>query len=282
MRTAIIGDIGGQLDVFHDVINNLGGNIETGKFPADLRVIQVGDIVRMNTSPDLNSLACAELADKLIDANDGNYIQLLGNHETPLLGGVIDLHWSITDLPESKPIINSWWNERKAHLALILHAPGEKDILVTHAGLTQGYMKNFLATEDVREAVTILNSFVGNVNLGGIEKPGALVTRNTSVEADIFWALCGPELHASWWGTPLGFNQIHGHAVVYRWDENAYWPDIPEAVIRNTLLNTQDRFTITQHPDGDWFRSVDWVLQNSRKRQEWPVLILDGFDVFLG
>lgn len=282
MRTAIIGDIGGQLAVFHDVIKNLGGNIETGKFPDDLRVIQVGDVVRMNTSPDLDSFACAQLADKLIDANAGNYIQLIGNHETPLLNGAIDPHWKITNLPESRPIITSWWNDRKARLAVILHAPGEKDILVTHAGLTQHYMKNFLGASDAREATTILNNFVGNVNLGGIEKPGALVTGKNTEDADIFWALCGPELHASWWGTPLGFNQIHGHAVVYQWEKKAFWPDIPEEVIHNTLLNTESRFTITQHPHGDWFRSVDWVLQNTKKRQEWPVLVLDGFDIFLG
>lgn len=282
MRTAIIGDIGGQLAVFHDVIKNLGGSVETGKFPEDLRVIQVGDIVRMSDAPDLDSLACAKLADKLITANNGNYIQLLGNHETPLLGGALDPHWKITDLPESKPIINSWWNDRKAHLALVLHAPGEKDILVTHAGLTQGYMKNFLGASNVRDAVKTLNGFVGNVTFGGIEKPGALVTQKVSVESDIFWALCGPELHASWWGEPLGFNQIHGHAVVYRWDKEAFWSDIPQEVIQNTLVNQESRFTITQHPHGDFFRSVDWVLQNTKKRQEWPVLVLDGFDVFFG
>lgn len=282
MRTAIVGDIGGQIDVFHDVIRNLDGDIETGLFPEDLRVIQVGDIVRMNPSPDLDSVACAKLADKLLHANKGRYIQLLGNHETPLLGGVVHPGWSITDIPEARPIIERWWNKKQAHLAVVLHADGEKDILITHAGLTRGYMTDFLNTRNVRDAVSQLNRNVGNIDLRSMECPGGLVGGPDNESADIFWSLCGPELHASWWGNPMGFNQIHGHACIFRWDTEQFFSDLPDEIRKSTIVNKESRFTITQHPDGDWFRSVDWVLQNTKKRQEWPVLVLDGFDIYLG
>ncbi|HSN94293.1 MAG TPA: hypothetical protein VLR89_04435, partial [Anaerolineaceae bacterium] len=157
-----------------------------------------------------------------------------------------------------------------------------KDILITHAGLTRGYMEH-LGVSTAKEAVSLMNGFVGEVNLGGIERPGWLVTGSHNQAADTFWALCGIELNGSWWGEEgSGFNQIHGHACLYEWDGGEFWPDVSPEIRRNTLVNMADRFTITQHPNGDWFRSVDWVLKNERKRQKWPVLILPGFDVYLG
>lgn len=281
MRTAIVGDIGGQIDVFHDVIKSLGGDPESGKFPAGLTVIQVGDIARFNPSPDLDSLACVKLADKLIDANAGKYIQLLGNHETPILGGILHPAWTVDELPGTESIIKSWWNDGKAHLSVAISVVGERDTLVTHAGLTRGYMNRIDATT-AKEAVTALNGYVGQVNLGGIERPGGLVTGVNDLSADIFWALCGAELNGSWWNESSGFNQIHGHACVYEWEKGVYWPDVSDEIIANTVVNVEDRFTLTTHPAGEWVRSVDWVLQNTKKRQQWPVLILEDTEVFLG
>jgi hypothetical protein len=281
LRTAIVGDIGGQIGVFHEVITSLGGDIKTGKLPAGLRVIQVGDIIRVNPSPELDSLACAQFADKLIEANDGNYIQLLGNHETPLLGGIFHPEWHETDLDACVPIIESWWDDRKAHLSALLMAPGATDTLVTHAGLTKGYMERIGATSAI-DAARILNGYVGNVSLGGIERPGGLVTGVQDKSSDIFWALVGSELHESWWEEGAGFNQVHGHSCLFRWDVKEYWHDVNESVQKRTMVNTNDRFTMTIHPNGDWYRSVDWVLGNTKQKKEWPILILNNFDVYLG
>lgn len=281
LRTAIIGDIGGQIDVFRAIVSKLGGDITTGKFPADLRVIQVGDIIRINPSPELDSLACAQLADKLIKANHGNYIQLLGNHETPLLGGIYHPHWQTTDLTACEPIIESWWHDRKAHLSVALMSPGEKDTLVTHAGLTRGYMERIGATSAL-DAVRRLNSYTGNVSLPEIERAGGLVTEIKDESADIFWTLVGSELHESWWGTGAGFNQIHGHSCLFNWDINDYWHDVNDNIKKRTMVSTEKRFTATVHPNGDWYRSVDWGLGNKKQKADWPLLIIEGLEIYVG
>lgn len=280
MKTVIVGDIGGQFDLFKDVIESVGGDPVTGVLPADIIMIQVGDIVRFANAPALDSLACAQLAQKLIEVNDGRYIQMLGNHETPLLGGHLDPHWSCTELPESKPIVQRWWDEKLAHLAVSLTKEGHRDILITHAGLTRGYME-WLGTTTSFEAARKLNSFVGNVSIQEFEQTGGLVTGIKNPSADIVWALVGMELHDSWKGAHPEFNQIHGHSCLMEWEAEQYWSDIPEYVKDATVVNYRDRYTVTAYDSGYTIRSVDWVLKNEYRRKKWPLLVLDGYHVTL-
>ena len=236
MTTVIVGDIGGQYDLFRDVIASAGGNPDTGVLPDDTTMIQVGDIVRFHPSPDLDSLACAQYAQKLIDVNDGRYIQMLGNHETPLLGGAMDPNWWVTDIPGVKPIVSRWWDEKLASLAVVLRKENQPDLLITHAGLTRGYM-DWLGTTTAFEAAHKLNSFVGNVGIEEFERLGGLVTGIKNPAADIVWALVGMELHDSWKGENPGFNQLHGHSCLMEWEEEKFWNDIPEYVIDATVVN---------------------------------------------
>lgn len=278
MKTVIVGDIGGQFDLFKDVVKSAGGDPKTGLLPSDVTMIQVGDIVRFNNSPDLDSFACATYAQKLIDVNEGRYIQLLGNHETPLLGGHLDPHWATTELPTSKPIVNRWWDEQLASLAVVLRKESQPDILITHAGLTKGYM-DWLGTTSAFEAAQKLNSFVGNVSIREFERTGGLVTGTSNPSADIVWALVGLELHDSWKDAHPDFNQIHGHSCLMEWEGEEYWDDIPEYVREATVVNYRDRYTITTYDSGYTIRSVDWVLKNNYRRQKWPLLILDGYHI---
>jgi hypothetical protein len=278
MKTVIVGDIGGQFDLFKDVVKSAGGDPETGLLPPDITMIQVGDIVRFNDSPDLDSSNCATYAQKLIDVNEGRYIQLLGNHETPLLGGALDPHWATTELPTSKPLVNRWWEEQLASLAVVLKKEGQPDILITHAGLTKGYM-DWLGTTTAFEAAQKLNSFVGNVSIQEFERTGGLVTGTSNPSADIVWALVGLELHDSWKDAHPEFNQIHGHSCLMEWEGEEYWDDIPEYVKEATVVNYRDRYTVTTYDSGYTIRSVDWVLKNNYRRQKWPLLTLDGYHI---
>lgn len=279
MRTVIVGDIGGQYDLFRDVVKSVGGDPLTGVLPPDLTMIQVGDIVRFNNSPDLDSLSCALYAQKLLEVNGDRYIQLLGNHESPLLGGITDPYWAVQELPESEHVVRNWWDGRLARLGVVLRKPGQRDILVTHAGLTRGYQE-WLGTSTAVDTVKALNSLVGTTSLASIEKPGKLATKGEpDLEAGVWWALVGCELNDSWRDGHPTFNQIHGHSVVVDWENGEYWSDIPEYVRDATMINYRDRYTITQYESGYWLRSVDWMLKNSYHRQEWPLLILNGYDV---
>jgi hypothetical protein len=278
LKTVIVGDIGGQYDLFRDVIASAGGDPETGLLPAEVTMIQVGDIVRFNDAPALDSLSCALYAQKLIEVNEGRYIQLLGNHETPLLGGVFDPHWTTRELPESQPIVQRWWDERLARLAVTLKKDGHRDILITHAGLTHGYME-WLDVTSAFEVTRKLNSFVGNVSIPEFERPGFLVNGIANPSADIVWGLVGLELHDSWKGDYPEFNQIHGHSCLMEWEGEKFWSDVPQYVIDATVVNYRDRYTVTAYESGYTVRSVDWVLKNDYRRQQWPLLVLDGYHV---
>lgn len=277
MKTVIVGDIGGQLDVFKDVVKSVGGDPETCILPSDVTMIQVGDIVRFNPSNELDSVGCAMYAQKLIEVNDGRYIQLLGNHESPLLGGAWCPNWKVIDLPESKPIVQKWWTEKTCSLGVVLRKPGQKDILVTHAGLTRGFMQT-LGTESAVDTALTLNSYVGNVELREFENPGRLVTGKVNMSADTFWALLGSELHESWRGNHPDFNQIHGHSTLIEWESGRLF-DIAEDVLSATSINYRDRYSVTVYDSGYTLRSVDWALQNHHQRMRWPLLVLNGYEI---
>lgn len=278
MKTVIVGDIGGQLDVFKDVVISVGGNPETCVLPDDVTMIQVGDIVRFNPSKDLDSLGCALYAQKLLDMNPDRYIQLLGNHETPLLGGSHCPGWSVSDLPESRPIVERWWSEKLATLGVVLRKPGQRDLLITHAGLTRGYM-DYLNVDTAVDAALTLNSLVGNVSISGLENAGRLVTGSVNLSADIFWAVLGPEVHASWTEDHPNFNQIHGHSTLVEWASGKFFSGIPEETIESTFVNYRDRYSVTSYKSGYTLRSVDWALQNDYRRMQWPLLVLNGYEV---
>lgn len=280
MKTVIVGDIGGQFDLFKDVIASAGGDPETGVLPKDLTMIQVGDIVRFNKSIDLDSMSCALYAQKLLEVNEGRYIQLLGNHESPLIGGVTDPHWKLQSLPEPQAIVKNWWDGKLANLAVVLRKPGQRDILITHAGLTRGYME-WLGTSGAVDTAKKLNSFVGTTPIRDIENPGKLVTGNINKSADVWWSLVGSELHDSWKDNHPDFNQIHGHACLMEWDSQTYWDDVPEYVCDNTVVNYRDRYTTTVYESGYTLRSVDWMLKNTYRRQEWPLLFLKDYEIII-
>lgn len=278
MKTVIVGDIGGQINVFKDVVTSVGGNPDTCVLPADVTMIQVGDVVRFHEYPYLDSLACALYAQKLLDSNDGRYIQLLGNHETPLLGGTRTPYWKVADLPESRPIVQRWWDDRLARIGVVLRKQGERDTLVTHSGLTRGFMQRHGATNAV-DAVRVLNSHVGNASITELENPGGLVYGLKDLSSDTFWALLGPEVHDSWVGHHPDFNQVHGHATLVAWATGRYFQDVSEVTRKSTAVNLQDRYSVTTYESGYSIRSVDWVLQNGYRRMEWPLLVLDGWEV---
>lgn len=278
-KTVIVGDIGGQFEVFKDIVASVGGDPATGVLPAGITMVQVGDVVRFAEAPALDSLACAELADRLIHANGGRYVQMLGNHESPLLGGTADPKWEVRDLPECRAIVQRWWDEGSARLAVALQKDDHRDMLITHAGLTRGYAE-WLGADTAPEAVRALNAFVGKVGFAEFERPGALVTGDPDPGADPLWAMAASELHPSWLGAASDFDQIHGHSCLVDWESGEFWPEATAAVRRATTVDRRGRFTATLN-GGSVVRSVDWVLQNGSRRMEWPLLVLSGYSLCL-
>ena len=80
-RVAVIGDVGGHLSELRRELVRLGADEETGELPADLTIVQVGDLV--HRGPD--SAGVVRLVDRHLRARPGQWIQLVGNHEAQYL-----------------------------------------------------------------------------------------------------------------------------------------------------------------------------------------------------
>lgn len=134
----IVGDIGGQRQVLEKVITELGGDPVTGHLPADLTVVQVGDLVRMQDCPHLDSDGCVAIADRMLHGGPGRWIQLLGNHDTAAIGGPRMPAWGTANpvSPTTLATLNRWWHDREADLAVAMTGQ-DRDSLITHAGLTR-------------------------------------------------------------------------------------------------------------------------------------------------
>lgn len=278
-RVAVLGDIGGQFDVFRDAVASIGGSPDHAIIPSDTQLIQVGDVVRRHDSADLDSIACAAYADRLMRNNPGRYIQVMGNHEMPSLGGQVDPHWTLLSIDSADALIRQWWEKRDVYLAAgIIHSDG-RETLITHAGMNANY-HSALGGHGMVDTVQKLNGMVGG-RLDAFERPGYLVKKDYDRGADFLWSLVGVELYETWYGKTMPFEQIHGHCCSYRWDVRDFWADIPDRARLDAVINEDQRYITTTDSEGNTFRTVDWVLGNKTETQRWEVLIVDDCEVVL-
>lgn len=263
---AVMGDIGGQMRVFYDALRHLGIS-EDLRLPDGLTVINVGDIARMSDSSNLHSLACVELADKLIQRNEGRWIQLLGNHESPFIGGPALEEWFDLDhFEESQKIVSRWWNEGQAQLGQVIETTDSgKDIVITHAGLTSGFMKNNDFESDHRGMVSFLNSLADGTakSYADIAAVGAVVFGKVSSNSvDCLWAATSAELYPSWDDEKMGFHQIHGHDVPLYWEPLRFRGDVTPQMKNRLKVDETRRQVRYQVPSGEFIDGIDWVLKN--------------------
>lgn len=276
-EVVFIGDIGGQIDVFRQVLTDLGIDPDRPVIPCGMRIVQVGDIVRGTLS--LPSYNCVLLADRLLSLNPGCYTQLLGNHEVAHLdGAAYPAHWELD--PRAGDIVRRWWHSRMVRLAVCVPDVKGRDTLVTHAGLSFGYWEHMGRPRTAVEAMRGLNRHVGG-NLDEFLSPGWLVTGGTNAAADPLWAETNRELLPRWLANqePVPFPQIHGHSSPFDWGHGCFWPAATAEIVAATEVNAAERRSRTRVGTlGDGasavFESVDWILGNRRSSNTWPLLRL--------
>jgi len=272
---AIMGDIGGQLRIFYKTLRKLGVSTDL-KIPEGLTIINVGDIARMSDDPNLDSLACVELADQLIKRNPNQWIQLLGNHESPFIDGPSLDHWyNLSHFEKSQEIVSDWWDNGLAKLGKVLETKESKlDTVITHAGITSGFMRNngfmnldYNGISEHREFIKFLNNIPNNseINYSDIAATGAVAfQKDNNLSADCLWASTANELYPSWNGRSIGFNQLHGHDTpLMSWDTLELWDSVSEDMRARLSIDPVKRHTSYEHTSGETFYTVDWVLKNN-------------------
>jgi hypothetical protein len=282
-RIAVVGDIGGQYEVFREVIIQLGGNPSKGRLPRGLLVIQVGDLVRISDSKDLNSTACIELADRMLRKSGGQWIQLIGNHDAALLGGPRMPGWSneISVSDSSLRLLSEWWSDKRVSLAVALKDRLLGPMLISHAGVTR---PNWLKRGGKSASATArsINRLVGS-NLRRTSQPGKLINNVVNRDSDVMWAEVNEELYTSWIGHHVPFSQIHGHDAPWDWMSNSFLPNTSSEIRVRCLVDEQNRRTVTflgqkgsKRPEKPVAISVDWKLGTQNWPYIWKILTLDA------
>ena len=112
--------------------------------------------------------------------------------------------------------------------AVVEVADADAPVLVTHAGLTQGFWRHYLGMPPTAEATAAaLDRLVGTVHQSWLFRPGVMVTDTVDMAAGPLWASAPDELIPSWRETalPAPFDQVHGHSSLLDWTTGRRYGD---------------------------------------------------------
>lgn len=238
-RVAVLGDVGGHYGGLVVELRRLGVDPAAGVLPAGLTIVQVGDLVHRGPA----SEDVVALVDRCLHASPGQWVQLVGNHEALYLGRP-DFRWHERIDSRSIDLLRSWWRCGAMRAATVV-ATADGELLVTHAGLTEGYWREVLgAPPTARKAAASLNELAADGS-PEIFKAGALLGGGPpDLGAGPLWALASTELLPSWVERALPFGQVHGHSSVYDWEAGKFL--VPEWIARRTELDASGGHEKTQ------------------------------------
>ena len=236
---AVVGDVAGHADELREELVRLGADPATGRLPAGLTVVQVGDLV--HRGPD--SPGVVALVDDYLTRQPGQWVQLAGNHEAQYLREPA-FSWPERLDEASAETLRRWWASGQMRPATAVRTAEGEDVLITHAGLTAGYWVQVLdRVPDAGTAARGLNSLVGTHEdvlfaagemLGG-GKPSPL--------AGPMWAAAGTELVPGWLELPLPFSQVHGHTSLTDWSSGRL--RVRRELARRTVLDHEAKHETT-------------------------------------
>lgn len=271
-RHVVVGDIGGQIRVFEDVLEALDVDAQF-RLPAGVKVTQVGDLVRMYPPFRTANLEIVRLVEKLCRANPHNWTQLIGNHECPPLGGPACPAWdtAASYTAELREILVHLWTSGRLQIADTLEL-GRGPALITHGGLTRGYWQQIGAPVSARNAANLLNVNRGRP-LESFSQPGYTSTRVLTPACDPMWPEIYSELYGPWSAAgDLPFHQIHGHCSSYDWLAGTWRREAPDWVRKTVQLIPEARNSL--FPVGRFGRyllTVDWQLGDVPISGSWPL-----------
>lgn len=270
--TAVIGDVGGHLAVFAAALAAAGVDVPSRRIPDGLTVVQVGDLV--HKGPD--SAGCVAMADQMLRANPGHYLQLLGNHEAHYLGGpdVAGRPGVVLVDDATQTTLHRWWRDGWVNLAADIAGPDGREVLVTHGGLTCGLWHELGSPTSAASTAERVNALREDPLLAF--RPGWLMTGHHDHAAGVTNPRTGAELAASWLvGGPMPFDQVHGHEGAWSWPLEDWHADVPAEVRRRTVVDHERRFSTIDVPGGT-LTSVDWVLGTEAPDRAWEPYVVAG------
>lgn len=270
MRIAIFGDVGGHYRALAAGLEEVGCKLEKHQVPADLVVIQVGDLV--HKGPD--SSGCVALADHMKEANPERWFQLLGNHEGQYLGGPAFWGDDLSDDFYTVDTLQRWWKEKTAGMAIAVRDERLGDVLVTHAGLSHLWWSQVLGgIQNAKLAADILNG----LQAPDAFHPGSMLHKAPPGEGGVAWAWSLGELYEPWQRytkqtkKPLPFSQAHGHCSSYWWDRKRN--DITNSGYSGTMKIDHKHRHYTLKIGGKTFISTDPGWGKTASTIQYPYML---------
>jgi hypothetical protein len=241
-RVAVIGDVGGHRELLLACLRGLGatGPDEAPELPADLTVVQVGDLV--HRGPD--SPGVLRLVDHFLRTAGGRWVQLAGNHEQLYIDEPPFI-WNEHLDDASVELLRGWWEAGTMRAAAAVEDGGGRQWFAAHGGLTAGFWRADLdRPATAAEAAERVNALVtaGDQRLW---RPGSMLTGVPTWDAGPVWAAAGDELYPSWLhrfdtsGKVPPFAQVHGHSQAAPWSGRAWTP--PDAVAGKLTVDARRR-----------------------------------------
>lgn len=216
-RQVVIGDVGGHATALFDELVRLGADTSSGRLPADLHVIQVGDLI--HRGPDSDQVVA--LVDGYLTRQPDQWTQLVGNHEMQYLREPV-FEWPERLHAHAIETMRRWWESGQLAVAAVVES-ADGDHLVTHAGVTGEFWESVLgAAPTAQEAAAALNSLAAQ---GSDDVFRAGVMLHGSVDdgpVGPLWASAATELLPSWLRRELPFGQVHGHSSLFDWGRNRF------------------------------------------------------------
>jgi hypothetical protein len=246
---AIFGDLSGHTTPLYPALVALGVDVADGSIPYGLTVVQVGDLVHRGPDGD----EAVALVDRLMTANPGRWVQLMGNHEAQHVGGP---SFGVCDCdPATVSTIRRWVRDGQARLAVAVRPDVGQSMLVTHAGLTRWLWARMGRPADpAAAAATIVRSLYRDP--GRALASGVMLHGMAGDEPGVLWAAAGEELYASWARHTAPFRQVHGHTSAWEWGCGAWRPGTPAVVQAGAVVDSEQRHT-TVTLGGQLFYGLD-------------------------
>lgn len=248
----LFGDTGGQGKAFFRGLEAVGVDLDAYSIPEHVRILHLGDLIHKGQESDL----IVDTVDKLMKANPGRWIQLLGNHEAQHLPFGLQFQ-SCYCSQRTRGKIQSWYLRglaKFAHSEALVpqrwttgNRPQEQEgvatsMVFTHAGVSPAFLK-LSGTSTREELVEFINA---PENVRAVSKPGLLFGVRNTIAGPI-WASSGQEVIEPWIlrHKPAPFAQAFGHTALYRWGVGAWYPSVAKSVRDATKLQPETRSGVT-------------------------------------
>lgn len=253
----VFGDTGGHAVALFRALAEIGVDLESWTIPEGVAIVHLGDLIHKGPS----SNVLVEKINGLLERNPGQWLQVLGNHELQHVEDGIAF-WRCSCSPETELILEDWYESGKARLAWALedvlpqkwtngNRPLEQEQLITsflasHGGLTYPIWKALGSPLTPCQAADRIQAD----RQWWASSAGLMMGGNVYGQVGPVWAMAGSEVYPYWEmahrleGVAMPFGQLLGHNAAYDYDQNRWWPSMPQSFRKGSKVLLAERRTV--------------------------------------